>query len=82
MKVITIKNKKEKDKFYEALANNSPNSEQFGQATQQQIKKDLNKEYPKLLKAIDSKKLTQEQKRKITLEFTELLQELADTFDD
>ena len=76
-----MKKKKQKNKFLEQLANNSPNSGQF-KKTLQDIKDDLNIEYPKFLKAINSKKLSQQEKRQITNEFTELLQELADTFDD
>ena len=73
---------KARNKFLEDLANNSPNTGMFDKPTLKEIKKQLNVEYPKFLKAIDSKKLTQEQKRKITLDFTDLLQELVDSFDD
>lgn len=73
---------KAKNKFLEDLANNSPNAAMFDKPTLKEIKKQLNIEYPNLLKAIDSKKLTQEQKKAITLEFTQLLEELADAYTD
>ena len=68
-----------KKHWTDALADNIPNSDMFKRSLAE-IKKDLNDEYPKLLKAIDSKKLTQEQKKAITLEFTQLLEELADAY--
>lgn len=46
------------------------------------MKKDLNIEYPKLLKAIDNKKLTQAQKKEIAMEFTRLLEDFVDAFND
>lgn len=70
-----------KKHWTDALADNIPNSDMFKRSLAE-IKKDLNDEYPKLLKAIDSKKLTQEQKKAITLEFTQLLEELADAYTD
>ena len=74
--------KKKTNKFLDDLANNSPNAGMFDKPTLKEIKKQLNEEYPKLWKAIDSKKLTQEQKKAITLEFTQLLEELADAYTD
>ena len=44
--------------------------------------KELNEEYPKLLKAIDNKKLTQAQKKEIAMEFTRLLEDFVDAFND
>jgi hypothetical protein len=67
-------------KFLEQLANNIPNSEMFDR-TLADMKKDLNKEYPKLLKAINDKKLTQTQKKEAAMAFTELLEEFAEVFD-
>ena len=67
-------------KFFDQLANNIPNSEMFDR-TLADMKKDLNIEYPKLLKAIDNKKLTQAQKKEIAMEFTQLLEEFAEEFD-
>ena len=46
-----------------------------------EMKKELNVEYPKLLKAIDNKKLTQAQKKEVAMEFTRLLEEFAEEFD-
>tara|TARA_R100001460_G_scaffold4712_2_gene13183 strand:+ start:159 stop:386 length:228 start_codon:yes stop_codon:yes gene_type:complete len=67
-------------KFLEQLANNIPNSEMF-ERTIADMKKDLNVEYPKLLKAINNKKLTQAQKTEAAMEFTRLLEEFAEEFD-
>jgi hypothetical protein len=67
-------------KFLEQLANNIPNSEMF-ERTLADMKKDLNIEYPKLLKAINNKKLTQAQKTEAAMEFTRLLEEFAEEFD-
>ena len=67
-------------KFLEQLANNIPNSEMF-ERTLADMKKDLNIEYPKLLKAINNKKLTQAQKTEAAMEFTRLLEEFAEVFD-
>lgn len=47
-----------------------------------EIKKDLNDEYPKLLKAIESKKLTPAQKKQAAMEFTRLLEDFVDAFND
>ena len=67
-------------KFLEQLANNIPNSEMF-ERTLADMKKDLNIEYPKLLKSINNKKLTQAQKTEAAMEFTRLLEEFAEEFD-
>jgi len=67
-------------KFLEQLANNIPNSEMF-ERTLADMKRDLNIEYPKLLKAINNKKLTQAQKTEAAMEFTRLLEEFAEEFD-
>jgi len=67
-------------KFLEQLANNIPNSEMF-ERTLANMKRDLNIEYPKLLKAINNKKLTQAQKTEAAMEFTRLLEEFAEEFD-
>ena len=72
---------KVRNKFLDDLANNSPNAGQF-KRTLQDIKDDLNVEYPKFLKAINSKKLTQDDKREKTSEFIRLLEELADKMQD
>ena len=70
-----------RNKFLDDLANNCPNAGQF-KRTLQDIKDDLNIEYPKFLKAINSKKLTQDDKREKTSEFIRLLEELADKMQD
>lgn len=80
MKVITMN--KARNKFLEDLANNSPNAGMFDKPTLKDIKKQLNKDYPKLMKAINSKTLTQQQKRTKAEEFTRLLEELADHYMD
>ena len=67
-------------KFLEQLANNIPNAEMF-ERTLADMKEDLNIEYPKLLKAINNKKLTQAQKTEAAMEFTLLLEEFAEVFD-
>lgn len=67
-------------KFLDQLANNTPNSEMFVR-TLAEMKKELNVEYPKLLKAINNKKLTQAQKKEVAMEFTRLLEEFAEEFD-
>ena len=64
----------------EQLANNIPNAEMF-ERTLADMKEDLNIEYPKLLKAINNKKLTQAQKTEAAMEFTLLLEEFAEVFD-
>jgi|TARA_A200000159_G_scaffold164694_1_gene195536 hypothetical protein len=64
----------------EQLANNIPNAEMF-ERTLADMKEDLNIEYPKLLKAINNKKLTQAQKTEAAMEFTRLLEEFAEEFD-
>ena len=46
--------------------------------TKKTIVEKLNKEYPKFLKNIDNKKISQEDKKKMALEFTKFLEELAD----
>ena len=46
--------------------------------TKKDIVEKLNKEYPKLLKNINNKKISQKDKKKIAMEFTDFLQELAD----
>ena len=74
--------KKKRNKFLEDLANNSPNAGMFDKPTLKDIKKQLNEEYPKLMKAINSKKLTQQEKRAKAEEFTRLLEELADHYMD
>ena len=80
MKVITMN--KATNKFLEDLANNSPNEGMFDKPTLKDIKKQLNDQYPKLMKAINSKTLTQQQKRTKAEEFTRLLEELADHYMD
>ena len=72
---------KVRNKFLDDLAINCPNAGQF-KRTLQDIKYDLNVEYPKFLKAINSKKLTQDDKREKTSEFIRLLEELADKMQD
>ena len=67
-------------KFLEQLANNIPNAEMF-ERTLADMKEDLNIEYPKLLKAINNKKLNQAQKTEAAMEFTRLLEEFAEEFD-
>ena len=74
--------KKDKEKFLNDLANNTPNADMFDKPTLKDIKKQLNDEYPKLMKAINSKKLTQQEKRTKAEEFTRLLEELADHYMD
>jgi len=68
-------------KFFEQLANNTPNSEMMERSLPD-IKNELNEEYLKLLKAIDNKKLTQAQKKEIAMEFTRLLEDFVDAFND
>jgi len=80
MKTITMN--KARNKFLEDLANNSPNEGMFDKPTLKDIKKQLNEDYPKLMKAINSKTLTQQQKRTKAEEFTRLLEELADHYMD
>jgi len=80
MKGITMN--KARNKFLDDLANNSPNADMFDKTTLKDIKKQLNEEYPKLMKAINSKTLTQQQKRSKAEEFTRLLEELADHYMD
>ena len=46
--------------------------------TKKEIVEKLNKEYPKLLKNINNKKISQKDKKKLAMEFTKLLEELAD----
>ena len=46
--------------------------------TKKEIIKKLNKEYPKLLKNINNKKISQKDKKKLAMEFTKFLEELAD----
>ncbi len=46
--------------------------------TKKEIIKKLNKEYPKFLKKINNKKLTQKQKKKEAEEFTKWLEDLAE----
>ncbi len=67
------------------LPQSNPGGGVHGTPTQQRVimtKKDivekLNKEYPKLLKNINNKKISQKDKKKIAMEFTDFLQELAD----
>ena len=74
--------KKDKEKFLNDLANNTPNADMFDKPTLKDIKKQLNDEYPKLMKAINSKKFTQQEKRTKAEEFTRLLEELADHYMD
>lgn len=59
-------------KFLDQLANNTPNSEMFVR-TLAEMKKELNVEYPKLLKAIDNKKLTQAQKKEVAFTKTSFM---------
>ena len=80
MKVITMS--KERNKFFDDLANNSPNAGMFPKPKLKDTINELNKEYPKLMKAINSKKLTQQEKRTKAEEFTRLLEELADHYMD
>ena len=46
--------------------------------TKKQLLEKLNKEYPKLLKTISNKKISQAEKKKKAMEFTKFLEELAD----
>ena len=46
--------------------------------TKKEIVEKLNKEYPKLLKTINNKKISQKDKKKTAMEFTKFLEELAD----
>ena len=46
--------------------------------TKKELKNKLNKEYPKFLKKINTKKLTQKQKKKEAEEFTKWLEDLAE----
>ena len=46
--------------------------------TKKEIVEKLNKEYPKLLKNINNKKISQKNKKKLAMEFTKFLEELAD----
>jgi len=46
--------------------------------TKKEIIEKLNKEYPKLLKNINNKKISQAEKKKKAMEFTKFLEELAD----
>jgi|TARA_R110000803_G_scaffold520_6_gene1816 hypothetical protein len=70
-----------KKHWTDALADNIPNSDMFKRSLAE-IKKDLNDEYPKLLKAIESKKLTPAQKKQAAMEFTRLLEDFVDAFND
>ena len=45
--------------------------------TKKQLLEKLNKEYPKLLKNINNKKISQQDKKKLAMEFTKFLEELA-----
>ena len=46
--------------------------------TKKEIVEKLNKEYPKMLKTIQNKKVSEKVKKKTALEFTKFLEELAD----
>ena len=46
--------------------------------TKKNIVEKINREYPKLLKNINNKKISQKDKKKIAMEFTKFLEELAD----
>ena len=46
--------------------------------TKKEIVEKLNKEYPKMLKTIQNKKVCEKVKKKTALEFTKFLEELAD----
>ena len=46
--------------------------------TKKQLLEKLNKEYPKLLKNINNKKISQQDNKKLAMEFTKFLEELAD----
>ena len=46
--------------------------------TKKEIVEKLNKEYPKFLKNINNIKISQNDKKKMALEFTKFLEELAD----
>ncbi len=70
-----------KKHWTDALADNIPNSDMFKRSLLE-LKNELNEEYPKLLKAIDNKKLTQAQKKEIAMEFTQLLEDFVDAFND
>ena len=50
--------------------------------TLQDIRNNLNNEYPKFLKAVYSTRLTQQEKKEKTIEFICLLEELANTIKD
>ena len=70
-----------KKHWTDALADNIPNSDMFKRSLPE-LKNELNEEYPKLLKAIDNKKLTQAQKKEMAMEFTRLLEDFVDAFND
>ena len=46
--------------------------------TKKEIVEKLNKEYPKMLKTIQNKKVSEKVEKKTALEFTKFLEELAD----
>ena len=70
-----------KKHWTEELAHNTPNEGMFERSLDD-IKKELNEEYPKLLKSIESKKLTQAQKKEVAMEYTALLEEFVEAFND
>ena len=45
--------------------------------TKKELLEKLNKEYPKLLKNVNNKKISQKDKKKLAMEFTKFLEQLA-----
>jgi hypothetical protein len=68
-----------KKHWTEELAHNTPNEGMFERSLDD-IKKELNEEYPKLIKSIQSKKLTQAQKKEVAMEYTDLLEEFVEAY--
>lgn len=68
-----------KKHWTEELAHNTPNEGMFERSLDD-IKKELNEEYPKLIKSIQSKKLTQAQKKEVAMEYTDLLEEFVKAY--
>ena len=46
--------------------------------TKKELLEKLNKEYPKLLKNVNNKKISQKDKKKLAMEFTKFLEQLPD----
>ena len=68
-------------KSFHQKSNHAHNSDQV-ERTLQDIRNNLNNEYPKFLKAVYSTRLTQQEKKEKTIEFICLLEELANTIKD